>query len=849
MPFGLTNVAQIFQRLMDRLFGHLPFVFTYLDDHLVASATMEEHLEHLRIFFEILRDNGLTINPSKCSFAVSSVKFLGHMVSESGVVPLSRHVEAIYGFPRPTDLRQLQRFLGLINFYRRFLPAIAGVLKPLTDLLRGAPKKLLWSSDADAAFTKAKAALVAAVPLSHPAPGAVLSLAVDASDTHVGGVLQQLQGRSLQPLAFFSKKLSPTQVRYSTFDCELLAAFSAVRHFRFLLTDHKPLVAAMSRVSPPWSARQQRQMAYLAEFTADFRHTPGTTNVVADALSRPSAPSTRAPAQQVPASQILPPSAAAKAPVAALPSGTEKPPPNRPHSSDTSAIQELGPPETQTHSPPAAPPAAAPFPAVAAAQPLDFASIAAAQSSCLDVASMRASTALSIVSKPMGEHQLLGDVSTGKFRPLLPPQFRSAAFLFLHGIAHPGIQATCRLVSSRFCWPHMSKQVATMARSCLHCQRSKVHKHVHLQPEQIEIPRRRFANVHVDLVGPLPHSAGFSYLLTILDRTTRWPEAVPLAAVSAADCAAGFFHGWVQRFGLPATITSDRGPQFASSLWSALCSLLNINHLQTTAYHPQANGAVERFHRRLKDALRTRAAGADWYAHLSWVLLGIRSAWRENTSFSPAEAVFGAQPVLSGQFLSSPEPPLPTFLQELQKTLNNRPPPPADHHNRPGPLSLPEELLLTRFVLVRRDGAQPPLSPMYDGPYLVLERSLRFFKLQVGTRQDTVSTLRLKPCRSPPDVQPAVPPRRGRPPMSPAAASSSADVLRPPATRRRQVTFCCPVVVPPPESSPPPPEVSLKPRLLGLGGTCRRRRQQRRHFYIVFSNQLFPLSTTFLYRL
>jgi hypothetical protein len=225
MPFGLTNVAQTFQRLMDRLIGQLPFGFTYLDDHLIASATMEEHLEHLRKFFEILQDNGLTNNPSKCTFAVSSVKFLGHMVSESGVVPLPRHVEAISSFPRPYDLRQLQRFLGLINFYRPFLPAIAGVLKPLTDLLRGAPKMLLCSPAADAAFTKAKAALVAAVPLSHPAPGTVLSLAVDASDTHAGGVLQQLQGRAWQPLAFFSKKLSSTQARYSTFDRELLAAF------------------------------------------------------------------------------------------------------------------------------------------------------------------------------------------------------------------------------------------------------------------------------------------------------------------------------------------------------------------------------------------------------------------------------------------------------------------------------------------------------------------------------------------------------------------------------------------------------------------------------------------------
>ncbi len=198
----------------------------------------------------------------------------------------------------------------------------------------------------------------------------------------------------------------------------------------------------------------------------------------------------------------------------------------------------------------------------------------------------------------------------------------------------------------------------------------------------------------------------------------------------------------------------------ASSMWSALCSLRNISHVQTTDYHPQANGAVERFHRRLKVALRAHAAGADWHAHLPWVMLGIRSAWRGDTEFSPSEAVFGAQPVLPGQYLTSPEPPSPSFLQELQETLNNKTPPPANHNNRPGLLTLPEELLLTRFVLVCRDGAQPPLSPMYNSPYLVLERSLRLFKIQVGSRQDTVSTLRLKPCRSPPDAQPAPPPPR-----------------------------------------------------------------------------------------
>ncbi len=241
-------------------------------------------MQHLAMFFQVLQENGLTINPSKCTFAVSSVKFLGHMVDGNGIVPLPRHVQAIQEFAPLADIKQLQQFLGLVNFYRRFLPSAARTLKPLTDLLRGNPKRLEWSPDAQSSFLAAKAALVAAVPLTHPAPGATLALAVDASDTHVGAALQQLECGAWRQLAFFSRKLTVTETRYSTFDRELLAAFAAVRHFRFLLegrkfrllTDHKPLVSALARVSPPWSARQQRQLAFLSEFTSDICHTPGT---------------------------------------------------------------------------------------------------------------------------------------------------------------------------------------------------------------------------------------------------------------------------------------------------------------------------------------------------------------------------------------------------------------------------------------------------------------------------------------------------------------------------------------------------------------------------------------------
>jgi hypothetical protein len=224
MPFGRKNAAQTFQRLMDRLFQHLTFVFVYLDDILIASKTEAEHMVHLKQVLAILQENGLQINPSKCIFAASSLSFLGHHVDASGIAPLQRHIWALMDFPPPSDIKQLQRYLGLINFYRRFLPGIAGTLKPLTDLLRGNPKTLVWSGSAQSVFTAGKAALAACTKLVHPTPGAIVSLAVDASDTHVGGVLQQLNQGSWLPLAFFSRKLSSPELKYSTFDRELLAA-------------------------------------------------------------------------------------------------------------------------------------------------------------------------------------------------------------------------------------------------------------------------------------------------------------------------------------------------------------------------------------------------------------------------------------------------------------------------------------------------------------------------------------------------------------------------------------------------------------------------------------------------
>jgi transposase InsO family protein len=329
------------------------------------------------------------------------------------------------------------------------------------------------------------------------------------------------------------------------------------------------------------------------------------------------------------------------------------------------------------------------------------------------------------------------------------------------------MRATRRLISSRYVWPGLAKDVTAWARACLHCQRAKVHRHVHVLPQHIPVPTRRFSHIHVDLVGPLPASEGYTYLFTIMDRTTRYPEAVPLKAITTRDCAFALFQGWVCRFGVPAVITSDRGAQFTSALWSAVCRLLGIHHAQSTAYHPEANGLVERFHRRLKDALRARCAAPDWYPHLPWVLLGLRTAQRDADGVAPDVAVYGAPLILPGQFLDSPEQTTADFLRQMSAALTDITPPPTRHNTaaaRTPPAELPADLARAPAVFVRRDGHVPPLQPLYDGPFAVLRRSLHHFTLQLGDRVDKISTSRLKPCTDP-TAAPAAPPRRGRPPI------------------------------------------------------------------------------------
>ena len=236
---------------------------------------------------------------------------------------------------------------------------------------------------------------------------------------------------------------------------------------------------------------------------------------------------------------------------------------------------------------------------------------------------------------------LVCDTSTGKQRPYVPPTFRRQVFDILHSLSHPGIRATQQLLTSHYVWPSINSDVRQWTRhQCIQCQRNKVHRHTVAPLSTFDTPDVRFDHVHIDIVGPLPPSDGFSYLLTCIDRFTRWTEAIPTKDITAQSIAQAFLSGWISRFGVPSTITTDRGRQFELHLFKHLLQTLGSTRIRTTSYHPMANGMVERFHRQLKAALKSHPNPTQWTTSLPLVLLGIRSSLKPDIGCTAAELVF-----------------------------------------------------------------------------------------------------------------------------------------------------------------------------------------------------------------
>ena len=681
-PFGLRNSGQTFQRFIDHVTCRLDFVFVYLDDLLVTSPDHKTHKKHLRILFARLSEYGIIIGPEKCQFGTSELSFLGHHVCAEGISPLPSAVDAIVNFIKPEKQRALRRYLGMVNYYHRFIPHCADKLTPLNNLLTSANEghtrlsrksnfDLKWNEEAESAFSGSKQILANATLLVHPDSTAQLNITCDASDVAVGGVLQQFLNGMWQPLSFFSKKLNPAETRYSEVDRELLAVYATIKHFRhnlegrkfFVITDHKPLTFVVSSVTERASLRQTRQLAFIAEFTTDIRYVKGETNFVADALSRPS----------------------------------------------VSAIHD-GP-------------------------VIDYKALSLDQANDAEFTRLRHSTTSTMNFKLLKsfDNQLIWcDVSTGHNRPYLTAKFRRKVFSNLHGLGHPSHRATRPLINTRFVWHGINIDIARWCRTCKGCQTAKVSRHKTPVFGKFTEPTERFDHVHVYIVGPLPYADGFRYLLTCVDRFTHWPEAIPMVDIRAETVADAFFSGWIARYGTPATITTDRGAQFESKLWDSLCNQFGIIWNRTTSYHPQSNGMVERFHHQLKAAIMAHESPNPWTITLPAVPLGVHSAVKERLGSSAAEMIYGTTLRLPGEFTKQYNVDANTDLENYSRSvamsrLRLCPPRDTQQHN----IFQFKEIATCTHVFSRRIAIAPPLTAPYDGPYKVVARSGRDMKILV----------------------------------------------------------------------------------------------------------------------
>jgi hypothetical protein len=632
--FGLTNAPATFQRVMNNVFKDLigKCVVVYLDDICVFGNCPETYLQNMRRVCEILRTNKLYARLSKCTFNVPELKFLGHIVSRDGLKVDPAKISTVAQWPVPETVKALRSFLGLSNYFRRFIERYSNIAAPLHELTKD-KVAWKWGNKEQQAFDGLKYALTHAPVLALPNNALPYDVVTDASGEGLGAVLMQ-EGR---PVAFYSKKLTSAERSYAPHDLELLAIHRALQEWRCYLegpkvrivTDNDPLTfLKKQKLLSRWQARCMQFIE--SRFDYEIVYRPGRTNV-ADPLSRiPAvyAVQTRAQARKAPQHDAA--SAAPIVPEVSPVPATQLPVSGVQPAADSDGDVVMLPVEELPAVPP--PPFLKELLAGYAADPY--------------------------FADPRNTQHLTKD-SSGLWwldtRIVVPDdvQVRRGLLHDHHDAVlsgHLGGARTLENLMRGFWWATMRRDVMEYVRQCDLCQRNKSSNQRAaglLQP--LPIPDAPWASVSVDFIMPLPRTKrGHNGIVVFVDRLTKMAVFAPTStSVKAEGVASIFFDKVVCRFGLPLQIVSDRDTRFASEFWQTLSGLCGMKSSMSSAFHPQSDGQTERMNRVLEDMIRHYISPNqdNWDTLLPPLEFAVNNAYNESVKSSPFMLNYGRHPL------------------------------------------------------------------------------------------------------------------------------------------------------------------------------------------------------------
>lgn len=810
MPFGLKGAPATFQRLMNAVLSGLNGLkcFIYLDDVVIYANNLTEHNQRLTEIFQRFRQHNLKIQPSKCSFLRKECLYLGHIITEDGIKPDPAKIECVSKFPQPKNSKDIKSFLGLVGYYRKFIQDFAKIAKPLTKLLKK-DEKFIWDNECSISFQTLKQSIISPPVLQYPDFSKEFIITTDASNYAIGAILSQGKINSDRPIAFASRTLNAAEQNYSTTEKELAAIVWAVKHFRpyvfgtkfKIVTDHKPLLYVFNIKDP--GSRLTRFRLKLEEYNYEVIYKAGKKNTNADALSRTINIVNRnlitdyTEFQSYLKNHIVLNSKIKEKNTTYFQTNETDPivlflPKNfdkekfkvLENNQQVKIFFECFNKNTELN-----------IPSALHYQDLNMFLLIDNENtfsdanyeniwSCLiDLRNIvsNTKTKLSIIKhhyNPLIKWEIIYpmlrylfanvDVEITIYNNNLinPTESNKTTILEEYHnsplAGHQGVSRTYKKLAQLYNWRGMKKDVKRFIKKCEFCQKNKLSRKTKMPMVITTTASKPFERCFLDVVGPLPETeSGNKYILTFQDDLTKYNINIPMINQESLTVADHFVKNIICLYGIPEILITDQGTNFLSELFKNMCKMLKIKKIQTTSYHPESNGALERSHRVLEEYLRHFISDTqqDWDNWIPFATFTYNTTTHTATKFSPFELLFGFSPTLP----TSINQPLKMsytyddFIENLKQKMqysrqiarenllhskhiskNN-----YDKHSFPRNFTIGDKVLLYDESV--RRGRSKKLSSLWIGPYIISDKiSDLNYVIQKGKNKQTIHANRLK---------------------------------------------------------------------------------------------------------